>query len=33
LAVDVSKRPSLRLPNLIAQKRARALLARIETLF
>jgi predicted anti-sigma-YlaC factor YlaD len=33
LAVDVSKRPSLRLPNLVAQKRARALLARIETMF
>ena len=33
LAVDVAKRPSLRLQNLIAQKRARTLLARIETLF
>ena len=33
LAVDVGKRPSLRLPNLIAQKRARTLLARIEALF
>jgi hypothetical protein len=33
LAVDIAKRPSLRLPNLIAQKRARTLLARIETLF
>jgi TRAP transporter T-component len=33
LAVDVAKRPSLRLQNLIAQKRARTLLARIEALF
>lgn len=33
LAIDVSKRPSLRLANLIAQKRARHLLSRIDTLF
>jgi hypothetical protein len=33
LAVDVSKRPSLRLTNLIAQKRARNLLSRIGSLF
>ena len=33
LAVDLAKRPSLRLQNLIAQKRARTLLARIEALF
>ncbi len=33
LAIDVSKRPSLRLANLIAQKRARSLLARIDSLF
>ena len=33
LAIDISKRPSLRLANLIAQKRARHLLARIDTLF
>ena len=33
LAIDVSKRPSLRLANLIAQKRARILLARANTLF
>jgi hypothetical protein len=33
VAVDVSKRPSLRLPNLIAQKRARFLLSRIDRLF
>jgi hypothetical protein len=33
LAVDVSQRPSLRLANLIAQKRARALLAQMDKLF
>ena len=33
LAIDISKRPSLRLANLIAQKRARHLLSRIDTLF
>ena len=33
LAIDVAKRPSLRLQNLIAQRRARTLLARIGTLF
>ena len=33
LAVDVTRRPSLRLANLIAQKRARVLLARIDELF
>jgi len=33
LAVDVTRRPSLRLGNLIAQKRARILLARIDQLF
>ena len=33
LAVDVSKRPSIRLANLIAQKRARYLLSRIDKLF
>jgi hypothetical protein len=33
IAVDVSRRPSLRLANLIAQKRARYLLARLDTSF
>ena len=33
LAVDVSKRPSIRLANLIAQKRARYLLSQIDKLF
>jgi hypothetical protein len=33
LAVDLSARPSLRLSNLIAQKRARFLLSRIDRLF
>lgn len=33
LAIDVSKRPSLRLVNLIAQKRARFLLTRVDRLF
>src|SRR6476659_3340787 len=33
LAVDVSKRPSIRLANLIAQKRARSLLAQADKLF
>lgn len=33
LAVDVTRRPSLRLANLVAQKRARVLLARIDKLF
>jgi TRAP transporter T-component len=33
LAVDVSKRPSIRLANLIAQKRARYLLSQIDRLF
>jgi hypothetical protein len=33
LAVDVSKRPSLRLANLIAQRRARTLLSQIDKLF
>lgn len=33
LAIDVSKRPSLRLVNLIAQKRARFLLSRVDRLF
>jgi hypothetical protein len=33
LAIDVSRRPSLRLANLIAQKRARFLLSRINGLF
>lgn len=33
LAIDVSKRASLRLANLIAQKRARYLLAQIDRLF
>lgn len=33
LAVDVSQRPSLRLANLIAQRRARALLAQMDKLF
>jgi hypothetical protein len=33
LAIDVSRRPSLRLANLIAQKRARVLLARINSVF
>jgi len=33
LAVDVSKRPSIRLSNLIAQKRARSLLAQADKLF
>jgi hypothetical protein len=31
--VDLSKKPSLRLPNMIAQKRARYLLSRIDRLF
>ena len=33
LAIDVDRRPSLRLANLIAQKRAKALLAQAERLF
>ena len=33
LAVDIDKRPTLRLANLIAQKRAAALLARLPQLF
>ena len=33
LAIDVSKRPSIRLANLIAQKRARYLLSQIDKLF
>jgi TRAP transporter TatT component family protein len=33
LAVDVNRRPNLRLANLIAQRHARALLARIDRLF
>jgi TRAP transporter T-component len=33
LAVDVTQRPSIRLANLIAQKRARSLLAQIDKLF
>src|SRR5262249_17873307 len=33
LAIDVSKRPSIRLANLIAQKRARYLLSQIDRLF
>lgn len=33
LAIDVSKKPSLRLANLIAQKRARHLLSRTDALF
>ena len=33
IAVDASKRPSLRLANLIAQKRARFLLSQIDRLF
>ena len=33
LAVDVDRRPALRLANLIAQKRARTLLAKAEQLF
>ena len=33
LAIDVSKEPSLRLANLIAQRRARFLLSQIESLF
>ncbi len=33
LAIDVSKRSSLRLVNLIAQKRARFLLSRVDRLF
>jgi len=33
VAIDVSKRPALRLANLIAQKRARFLLSRIDRLF
>jgi hypothetical protein len=33
LAVDVSQRPSIRLANLIAQKRARTLLSQIDKLF
>ena len=33
IAIDVSKRPSLRLANLIAQRRARFLLSRIDRLF
>ena len=33
LAVDINKRPTLRLANLIAQKRAAALLARSPQLF
>ena len=33
LAVDVSRRPSIRLANLVAQKRARALLSQADKLF
>ena len=33
LAIDLEARPSLRLANLVAQRRARALLARGDTLF
>jgi hypothetical protein len=33
IAIDVSKRPSLRLANLIAQRRARVLLSQINRLF
>jgi hypothetical protein len=33
LAIDVSQRPSLRLANLIAQRRARTLLSQIDKLF
>ena len=33
LAVDLNARPALRLANLIAQRRARGLLARVNTLF
>jgi predicted anti-sigma-YlaC factor YlaD len=33
LAIDVSKRPSIRLANLIAQKRARYLLSQVDKLF
>lgn len=33
IAVDVSQRPSIRLANLIAQKRAKSLLAQIDRLF
>jgi hypothetical protein len=33
LAIDLDARPSLRLANLIAQRRARALLAQVDTLF
>jgi hypothetical protein len=33
LAVDVSQRPSIRLANLVAQKRARILLSQIDKLF
>ncbi|MEO8074981.1 MAG: TRAP transporter TatT component family protein [Acidobacteriota bacterium] len=33
LAIDVSKQPSLRLANVIAQKRARVLLSRVNSLF
>jgi hypothetical protein len=33
LAVDVSQRPSIRLANLVAQKRARVLLSQIDKLF
>jgi hypothetical protein len=33
LAVDVSQRPSIRLANLVAQRRARALLSQIDKLF
>jgi predicted anti-sigma-YlaC factor YlaD len=33
VAIDVSKRPSIRLANLIAQKRARYLLAQVDKLF
>ena len=33
IAVDVSQRPSIRLANLIAQKRAKSLLGRIDKLF
>ena len=33
IAIDVSKRPSIRLANLIAQKRARYLLSQVNKLF
>jgi hypothetical protein len=33
LALDVDRRPELRLANLIAQKRARFLLSRVDQLF